>query len=396
MQNILDYLDWRGDISFEKDGFNEVDNLILSTLSYLDYGGIIPEMVEEDAVTLSEIIDRVVDSVDENSVNYQNPFFKPIPDLFIKVAQSVRFGDVRISCYVNQVDHEHWAQFSAVVFSFHKEKHYVAFRGTDDTLAGWKEDFLMSFMDEVQAQRDAVDYLKYIVPYFDGELYLGGHSKGGNLAVYAASYMEETVRKRIPVIYNNDGPGFQGSFLKNVGYKNILSRISTIIPKSSIVGLLFEHREGYTIVNSDEKGIMQHNVFSWEVKGTHFVYHEQLEKSSIHFNKALRLWLKKLPLLERSQFVDALFNIIYASGAMTISELTVERLAAVEGMIKSYKNLEPETKKFLKKTIRAFFRERQKVLRYSVGMDINLLLSRKKEKAEPEEVAAKEKTEHDS
>lgn len=376
MQNILDYLEWRGDLSFERDGFNEVDNLILSALAYIEFDGFVSGDGKDEKVLLSEIAEAVFNSIDREQPRYKNPFFRSIPELLIKAANTVRFGNVGLSFYVNRLDYERNEQFSAMVFSINARQHYVAFRGTDDTLAGWKEDFQMSFMDEVPAQKDAVEYLQTIKGCFEGCFFMGGHSKGGNLAVYAAASMEEEARGRIAAIYNNDGPGFQADFIRSQGYKSILERITTVVPKSSIVGMLLEHREEYMVVNSDEKGILQHNVFSWEVRGKQFVYHE-INRSSINLNKAVRLWLSRLPLEERALFVDELFNIIYATGAMTVSDLYKERLEAAEGMIKSYKNINPESRRFLKSTIRTFLRESQKVLKNSIEMDIEYMKARK-------------------
>jgi len=394
MQNILDYVEWRGDLSFERDVFNEVDNLILSALAYLDFEGIVPFLPEGDIPVLSEIVDKVMDLVDTESPRYQDPFFHQIPELFAKAAKSVRFGGIGLSCYVNRIDYDKSEQFSALVFSLGGGLYYIAFRGTDDSLAGWKEDFQMSFKDEVQAQRDAAAYLKSILPYFEGRFLMGGHSKGGNLAVYAAASMDDDIRERIEAVYNNDGPGFQNGFIRSRGYRSMLGRISTIVPKSSIVGMLLEHKEEYKVVNSDEKGIMQHNVFSWEVRGKNFVYHDHLEKSSINLNRAVKGWLNNLPVEQREQFVEELFNIIYATGAMTVSDLYKERRTAAEEMIRSYKNIDAESRKFLKKTLFTFFRESQKVLKASIETDIDAfkLKRRHKEKTEAGNEQGTEKT----
>jgi hypothetical protein len=381
MHNILDYLDWRGDLSFEQDALNVVDNLILSALSYLDYDGIVSFKAEEGIVTLSEVADRVIDAIAFDAGYAKNYFFRQIPELLIKASQTIRFGNVGLSCYVNRIEIEKSEQFSAIVFSLTKEQHYIAFRGTDDTLIGWKEDLQMSFMEEVQAQRDAVAYVNYIVPNLEGKLYLGGHSKGGNLAVYVAVSAEQELQDRILAVYNNDGPGFQPKFIRRQGYRRMLNRITTIIPKTSIVGILLEHREEYAVVNSDSKGILQHNVFSWEVKGNQFVRVDSLDKSSINFNKAIKLWLNKLSLEEREQFVEELFNIIYATGSITVSGISSDGLSSAEGMLKAYKNMDPEARKFMRKMIAIFFGESQKVIKHSIGKNIDSIIAKNKLKA---------------
>ncbi len=369
MNNIMNYLDWRGDLSFAQDPFNEVDNLILSALSYIDYDGIVPFHLQEGSVVLSEIAQAAYDEIDFEAPSTKNPFFEDIPDLLLKAAATNRFGSLKLSCYINRLNYDDSEQFSAVVFTIHDQLHYIAFRGTDDNLVGWKEDFQMSFMDEVQAQKDAVEYTRYLLKDLEGELYLGGHSKGGNLAVYVAASVNE-IQPRVLAVYSNDGPGFQENFLKSEGYHEILPKIHTFIPKSSVVGMLMEHLEDYVVVNSNQKGIMQHNAFSWEVLGKQFVYEAGVKKSSIILNQALRQWLNKITPEERAVFVEGLFEILYASGMNTISDITSEKRTAVNGMIKAYKNMSPETKKFIKKLIYIFIEEGQKILRQSIEDEI--------------------------
>lgn len=267
MQTIFDYLEWRGDLSFARDRFNEVDNLILSVLAYSEFDGIVdPQESGRDSISLLKAAEQFGAKMDRPSSVDHNRFFKQIPNFLSKAAQTTRFGEIQLSSYENQVNFEQSKQFSAVVFSLNSEQHFIAFRGTDDTLIGWQEDLLMSFMEEVPAQKQAVIYMNRIFSNLAGNFYLGGHSKGGNVAVYAATHATETNQKRITGIYNNDGPGFRANILKNEGYQNILNKISTIIPKSSIVGMLLEHKGEYKVVGSSEPGIMQHNPFTWELR----------------------------------------------------------------------------------------------------------------------------------
>lgn len=374
VRNIFDYLEWRGDLSFARDGFNEVDNLVMSMLAYLKFDGVVPPDPGAGPVTLSMAAKQPTcrPSTPENST-----FSKKVTELFMKAAQSVRYRDIGLSGYVDQVDHERSKQFSATVFSINRKQHFIAFRGTDDTLAGWKEDFRMSFMDQVQAQQDAAAYLEKNISNYKGDLYLGGHSKGGNLAVYAAAHAAAGMQNRIIGIYNNDGPGFHAKVIQSKGYQSILNRINTFVPGFSVVGLLLEHGTEYTVVSSDGTGIMQHDAFSWQVSGTRFVYEQGLKKSSSNFNKTLRSWLDGLALDQRAQFVDGLFDIIEANGALTVSELSGKWLTEANNMIKAFKNMDPLTKSFLKKTVQLFFKEYQKVLKTSIKEDIGSFFSKK-------------------
>lgn len=377
MNNIFDYLEWRGDLSFEKDGFNEVDNLIMSVLAYVEFDGIVPLNIDGGSVSLCYVAEQFKNLYDDISKISEHQLTQQAFELFMKAANTVRYGDIKLSYYVNQINYEQSKQFSAVIFSLNNNHHFIAFRGTDATIAGWKEDFQMSFMDEVQSQRDAAYYTEKIMAHYDGDFWLGGHSKGGNLAVYAASHASNEARKRILGVYNNDGPGFQVKIIQSEGYQSILSLIKTIIPKFSVVGMLLEHGEEYAVVNSHAIGIMQHNPFSWEVKGNHFVYEKGLTKSSLNFNSAVRSWLNHLSIEERAQFVDALFQILQAAGAKTLFELSKERLKTIDIMIKTFKNMDPVTKQILMQTVELLFVESQKTLKTALKPDKKPLFSRK-------------------
>ena len=324
--NIFDYLDWRGDLSLSRDSFNEVDNLILSVLAYLELDGIVPPAVGRP-IPLSEVAEQI--KVGGPASSILDTFFVKVPELLSKAAKTARFRDIGLHGYVNRVDYENPMQFSAVVFSLGEGEHFIAFRGTDDTLAGWKEDFQMSFMDEVLSQKQAVAYFREIAPRIGGGLYLGGHSKGGNLAVYAAAHADPDVQARIVAVYSNDGPGFGANFTESPGHRSMLDRIDTFVPKSSCVGILLEHGEDYRVVGSSGSGIMQHNPLSWEVKGPRFVYEKEITRACHNFDSTLRSWLDKLSLEQRALFVDALFDLLQASGAQTLGELSREKLTEI-------------------------------------------------------------------
>jgi hypothetical protein len=363
MPNIFDYLKWRGDLRFEQDGFNEVDNLILATLSYVDFGGIVPDKMSGQSIPLV----KAAGLAREMGRFRAGPLLARFPALLESASETERFREIALSRYVNEVDIEKSYQFSALVFSLSERAHYIAFRGTDDNLAGWKEDFLMGFKDVVLAQTQAARYVNAIIPSLRGEVTLGGHSKGGNLAVFAAAHATDRNMKKIVAVYNNDGPGFQTSVIRSEGYRKILGRIRSYIPNSSVVGMLLEHGENYKIVSSREKGIMSHNSVTWEVSGNTFVHEKELTKSSRQINEALRTWMAALSLEQREQFVGALFDIIQASGAQTLSDLTKERLSVIDAMIHKLKKMDKETRALLKETVVTFFSIRQQMLAESIG-----------------------------
>lgn len=376
MPNILDYLDWRGDLEFQRDPLNEVDNLVFSVLSYMDFAGAVPTLEEAGSVSLADAAETLKQMPEQITAPITSTFFSRLPVLLEKCAGSARYRDVRLSHYVNRVSFDEAEQFSALVFSTDDTTHFVAFSGTDDTLVGWKEDLEMSFRDVVPAQRSAVEYLELVMSHLPGVFYLGGHSKGGNLAVFAGANISSEMQPSILLMYNNDGPGFQRAVIESPGYQRVANKILTFLPKSSVVGMLLNQSGHYHVVDSDETGFMQHNAFSWEVIGRTFVYQEGLSTASLKFNSALREWLDTVSLEEREDFVTVLFTILEATGARTLKDFTQDKLTNAKAMIATFKQLEPETQGLMKSLLETFFSEIQKVLRSSITESISSLITR--------------------
>ena len=385
MNTIIDYLDWRGDLSFNQDPLNEVDNLIFSVLSYSDFSGVVPGLDKPGSVTLQEAADRIGPAPHEVTTNLTRSFFAALPLLLEKCAQTERFANLQLSHYIDRIEFAKAEQFSAVVFSLDEQLHFIAFSGTDDTLAGWKEDLEMSFREAVPAQKDATRYVQAVMANLSGDFYLGGHSKGGNLAVYAAAHLTPEEQQRIIAVYNNDGPGFLANIIEKEGYQRIIHKVTTFIPQSSVAGILLEHEEKFQIIRSNETGLMQHNAFSWEVLGKHFVYEQELSKSSLVLSQAIRAWLNNISLEERSQFVEALFKVIDATGAKTLSELSEDKLATARAMITTFTQMEEETQTILKKVVESFFAESQKILRSSLGEGVESFMQKTLKRIKPSE-----------
>lgn len=246
MANIFDYINWRGDLSLRESEFNEIDNLILARFSYFPFDNILKE---DEVITIEEAGKRFK-TLD---VEKERILQKEDIDLFPKMAESNRFFDMKISNYINKISPEEEKQFSAITIFMPDDTIYISFRGTDNTLIGWKEDFNMSFREKVPSQLDAVEYVNKIASKYTNKLRIGGHSKGGNLAVYAASFCEKEIQERIINVYNNDGPGFHETITIDPNYKRIIPKVHTLIPQTSIIGRLLYHEESYTVVQSTEK-----------------------------------------------------------------------------------------------------------------------------------------------
>lgn len=349
MASILDYLDWRGDITFAERPFNEVDNLLLAELSYLDFGGIVPADFAA-AVPLSDAVAAFTKRTPHADMGVLVP--DKIPGLAQKMAASARFRDVLLSGYVCKLDEQTETQFAALCAALPDGTVYAAFRGTDDTIVGWKEDFNMGFLPIVPSQREAADYLRAVAaPFPSQKLRTGGHSKGGNLAVYAAVWCGESVQDQLLAVYNNDGPGFHTSLLDRPEHQRIANRIQTILPESSVVGMLLEHEESYQVVRSNQVGLMQHDGFSWQVLGTQFVHLSGLTEGGRIVDSALRDFVRGLDQEQRIRFVDALFEVLTCTNAATLTDLKDGGFRTAYSMLKTVRSLDPDTRQALSGTL---------------------------------------------
>lgn len=346
MANLLDYLDWRGDLTLAQSPFNEVDNLILAELSFVDFKDIVPFPGEGESVALHQAAEAFFARFPAGEKIDMGVLVPgAIPDMLRKMAESRRFRDMRLSCFVDWLDVGKGEQFAALAVETGDESAYLSFRGTDDTLAGWKEDFELACVPEVPAQKKAVEYVKHAAKQFPRlKLRLGGHSKGGNLAVYAAVFCPAAVQRRIIDVWSNDGPGFHDDILDLPEHRRVEGRIHSIVPKSSVVGMLLEHEETYQVVDSDQKGFLQHDGFSWQVLGDHFVKLRQVTQQAHLCDQALREMVHSMPVEEREKFVAALFDVLSASGAVTLTDLKADSFKAAGAMVKAMKDLNKETR----------------------------------------------------
>lgn len=346
MANLMDYLDWRGDLTLDQSPFNEVDNLILAELSFVDFSGLVPAPGEGESVPLAEAAEAFFARFPEGEkIDMGVLVPDAIPEMLKKMAASRRFGEMGLNCFVDHLDGGKGEQFAALAIETGDSLLYLSFRGTDDTLAGWREDFELACMPEVPAQKKALDYVRDVArQYPRRHLRLGGHSKGGNLAVYAGVFCPAAVQRRIEAVWSNDGPGFHEDLLDLPEHRRIAERIYSIVPKSSVVGMLLEHEEDYAVVDSDQLGFMQHDGFSWQVMGDHFVTLRQVTRQARLSDMALREWVHGMPVERREKFVSALFDVLSASGAVTLKDLKADSFKAVGAMVKAMKDLDKETR----------------------------------------------------
>lgn len=352
MTNIIDYIKWRGDLSFSIDPLNVVDNLIFSQFSYMSFASL---LTPDISLSIQELTPLYLDSMKDKKqlgLFLRDKFFT----LLEHMGKSKRFGELQVKEYVEITDIEKDIQFCAMVIELSPTSAYIVFRGTDDTVVGWKEDLMMSFLDEIPAQKEALAYVMRIATTYNyEELYIGGHSKGGNLAVYAAVQADEKVKANIQNVFNNDGPGFRQRIVDTDVYRTMSHKIITLVPKSSVVGLLLEHEESYLVVNSNRFGIRQHDGFSWEVMGTDFVYLPSIDKDALKIAKTMQDTLETLDLEQREKAITVLFDIFTANDATTLLEIKNHSIKNFYAMSKTFSELDKETKAIITSIIGTFF-----------------------------------------
>ena len=357
MANMLDYIDWRGDITIDKSPFNDIDNLIFTQLCFIDFDGIVPGFEETGFVRLADAAEKFFQAHDPKEIEMGVLVPNDIVTLLKKMAEAPRFTDLNLTKYINKIDYENEQQFAALTIILGDGSFYIAFRGTDDTIVGWKEDFNMGFMTAVPSQLDAVKYVSAVSQELEGGILIGGHSKGGNLSVYSAVHCADSVKDRLVRVYNNDGPGFSRKIIDTAEYAKVADRIKTIIPESSVVGIMLEHEEKFTIVKSTQKGLLQHDGFSWEVLGTHFIVTEERTQYSEISDLALKTWINDMDTEERILFVDTLFDILQSTDAKTLLDLNTNKLETAMSLLKTIKNLDDDKKEGMNKIIGALFKD---------------------------------------
>ncbi len=371
MANIIDYIKWRGDLSFSIETINVVDSLILSRLSYIDF-----DDIHDEGEELQEISQRYIGS--ETKMNPGILLKEGTKELLYEVSQSERFKVIVVKEFEYKLDEANQLQFSAVIFEIDKDSAYVAFRGTDDTLVGWKEDFNMTFMDVIPAQQEALAYLEKVIDEYDYcNIYVGGHSKGGNLAVYAASCLKEEFQPLVKAVYSNDGPGFKESIIESEGYKVMMDRIVALVPQSSVVGLMLQTHDKFRVVKSNQLGIMQHDCLSWEVLGKDFIYLPDLYNDAKIVNIAIKKMMEKISIEERIAFVTVLFDLLSVNDNKTLTDLSKGGIGNFLKISSDYRNLDKKTKEAISEPLNLFLDEINKS--FIEVNELNQLRSRLKE-----------------
>lgn len=325
MANMIDYIHWRGDLPLEQVPLGEVDALILSYLAYMPFDELVPSSFDE-GVPLGEI---ALELLRQNEAGALPLAFSPKDDkrLLGAVAKSCRFAKMRVCGFVHRFDRVLEEQFCAMTFLTGHGPAAVAFRGTDRTVIGWKEDFNMTFSGVVPAQRSAIHYVREAAKALDGPLVLCGHSKGGNLAAYASLFSGEAAQGKIDCVYNFDGPGFNEEVIASEEFHRVDMRIHVFVPRSSMVGILLWHNEPFTVVESESVSVFQHLPYHWQVMGGRLIAADGLSDDSRLAEVTLKRWLQSLAPELRRRVIDGIYGVLSVSDGNRIADLFEPRNA---------------------------------------------------------------------
>jgi hypothetical protein len=352
MANLLDYLYWRGDLDFSISPFNEVDAAVFSMLSYLDIKDFVPGCESDADISIAETAIRFFSriAVTGTRPGYTiDPFFNAsLEKLLRKLPDCPRFKAVRISRFAEETDVAVGRQFAGLTFTLPdaNPQNVVAFRGTDKTLVGWKEDFKLAYLEQIPAQQSAHQYLERTLAGLPGRFSICGHSKGGNLAVYAASHIAASDQDRIVNIYNFDGPGFDFSILDRAPYALCEEKILNLVPEESMIGMLFDSVGARTVVASASHYASQHNAFRWEVERTQFTRATLADVAKL-LDHTLNTWLTEVSQAERQAFLEAFFDLLEASEGITITSDPLRNLREIKKTLRKYSQMDQETRTLL-------------------------------------------------
>ena len=349
MPNILDYIKWRGDLSFSQSEFNEVDNLILSRFAYLPLDGLYKNLT--DTVTIKELYYKWL----QNDIDEEKILQKEDVDLFPLIAESNRFGSLKTTMYINKISKQEEKQFSAVTILLPKNIIYISYRGTDNTLVGWKEDFNISLDIDIPSQKEAVKYLETTYKSLKQKMLVGGHSKGGNLAMYASIFCNKDIKNEILKVYNNDGPGLSKQIIDTEEYKNNLNKIVSYIPQNSIIGKLMYHEEKFQIIKSTQKGIMQHDLYTWQILGDKFIHLKEVTNESEYIDAVIKEWTTRFTPKQRNEFINIIYDIAKESNSDTLYQMSKNRFKTVGNLIKAYHKTSKKNKQIISQTLSELF-----------------------------------------
>ena len=349
MGNLLTYLKWRGDLSFEQSPLCEVDVAILTQIAFLNFKDLVFETVPL-SVLCEKFFEQKRDELPKGAFSPLDPF-----GLLKEIKNSKRFANVHVSNVLFEVVKQNVMQLGALTFSISPQTRVVVFSGTDDSIVGWKENFRMLSQSHTAGQKSAVDYLNHSLDDFDGELIVAGHSKGGNFAIYASIFANEHIQAKIKNVVTFDPQGFSQENFDKAKQSSIANKLFSFVPQDSIIGRLFLHPEKQIITKSLDVGLFQHDLFMWVVDKTEFVRQESFSQMSQSITLSLNDIITNMSNKTRSQFINAFESWIDATNCETLVDLTKNWTL----MFPAYRKLSQEDKKILAEPLKKILANRE-------------------------------------
>ena len=343
---ILDYINKYGDYSFDDREFNEVDNVILSVLSYIDFDGIVFNKNKISIKRAGDSYFKIHSKKEKNITGVRNAI-----DIFKSIYNKKRYRDLLLYNYVYIGDDSR--QFSALSIDINSDTTYISFEGTDQLISGWEEDFKMSYIFPVEAQKQAVRYVNRYFTFSRKKIIIGGHSKGGNLAMVAGMFANFWVKDRIVNIYNNDGPGFRKKEIEGKYFKSIENKIIHIIPNYCIIGLLLRHNDKYKVIKSTKKSIYAHDIATWVIDDNK-LKESKLSSFSVFLDNGMIKWLDKYNDDERKNFVESLFMVFDRASIVNLVDILNNKKLILK-LIMETKDIDKKTKRMLREFIFVLF-----------------------------------------
>ena len=353
MGSLIDYVKWRGDLTFSSDPFNLIDNTILCNASYIDFS----YAKISKKTTLRSALSKVFREVEPDKMVLGLFIPKDIVELANLTRSTKRYGSIEVSDYVNYISIEEMCQFSAITYHLDSDTIFVCYRGTDDSLIGWQENLNMVSTFPVRGEVLAKEYLEKIAKKFkDKKIYVAGHSKGGTLALYASIYAKEDVKSRIINVFSNDGTGIMRYHLDIEKLKVIESRIIKIVPVDSVVGMMFDNICGKLIVvKSSAKKVYQHNMVSWIVEGKRFITADRISKNAEKLSLATVNLIEGMTKDERTKIALEVYDLLMKLKSNTLTDAKKEGLL----ILKHLNTISFKNKRYFMKFISNFIKYKE-------------------------------------
>ena len=331
--NILGYAKHNKDKDFIDLPFNDVDALILAELAYVNFDLAVGNY---DFVPFKDVVIKDAKDFYYGSVDYALN-----EKLFDILKTSKRYQDVKVGFCRSSIDEKKAKQFFALTFLLPNRIAYVAFRGTDVSILGWKEDLMIAYKDGIPGQEDAVKYIKDISKLFTGKFYIGGHSKGGNLALYSALHMGPRLENRLIKVYSFDGPGFRKDIKLLESFERIKDKVVKYLTSNDMVGVIYNGVPNPKVIFSTGILLGGHGPFRWQINSftNDFIYTSDRILFSHLNEKALMEWLREMSDEDKKMAVDVLLDVL--SECETVYDLLLKAGRIITHGKETFENYSP-------------------------------------------------------